>query len=214
MEEPKNQSHGLDLSSEILQHEHRFAEQHIVDVDLLFLNEEHPSNPPPPYIKLPFFNPRTPVAFPSSRAPTAAQRSLQIDFSHKEFQLNPRKYIEEGEYSGDIFTPKDVRNILSASGYFLDEQVKAWRTYIVVPPGVTAFDFIIMKAAREGLTLLGLYTEGKVVPAVDGLSGEELTALNVRNGLRQKTAFAFSRYKFQTPLILITLQQRHCRNET
>jgi hypothetical protein len=85
---------------------------------------------------------------------------------------------------------------LTASGYFVQEQIKAWRTYVVVPPqGMNAVDYIMVKAAREGLTLLGnVYDDGRVVSPADDLSQDELIALNTGNGLRQKTAYAFSQY--------------------
>jgi hypothetical protein len=138
--------------------------------------------------------------------PTDSQRLTQTRFSHKEFKPNPKEYLEKGEYVGELFTPKDIRTILTASGYFVEEQIKAWRTYVVVPPGMNAVDYIILKAARDGLTLLGMYDDGRVVSLADDLSQDELIALNTRNGLRQKTAYAFPRYLLPSHLVLMMFQ--------
>jgi len=213
MDDQKDPSDGefklSDQSAEYPHHENVEAAKQIFEADTLFFQDEHPTIPPPPYIKLPFSRPRRPL--PPSQLPTDSQRLTQTHFSHKEFKLNPREYLEQGEYVGEIFTPKDIRNILTASGYFVQEQIKAWRTYIVVPPGMNAVDYIIVKAAREGLTLLGMYDDGRVVSPADDLSEDELIALNTRNGLRQKTAYAFSRYLLPSHLVLIMFQTGNYR---
>jgi hypothetical protein len=197
-----------DQSAEYHHHENVEATKQIFQADTLFFQDEHPTDPPPPYIKLPFSRPMRPL--PPSQLPVDSQRLTQTHFSHKDFKLNPQEYLEQGEYVGEIFTPKDVRNILTTSGYFIQEQTKAWRTYVVVPPGMNAIDYIIVKAAREGLTLLGMYDDGRVVSPADNLSEEELVALNIRNGLRQKTAYAFSRYLPPSHLVLIMFQTGNC----
>ena len=53
---------------------------------------------------------------------------------------------------------------------------------------MNAVDYVIVKAAREGLTLLGVFDDGRVVSPADDLSEDGLIALNTRDGLRQKTA--------------------------
>jgi hypothetical protein len=42
---------------------------------------------------------------------------------------------------------------------------------------MNAVDYIIVKAAREGLTLLGMYDDGRIVSPADDLSQDELIAL-------------------------------------
>ena len=106
-----------DQSAEDPHHKNVEATKHIFEADTLFFQDEHPTIPPPPYIKLPFSRPRRPL--PPSQLPTHSERLTQTHFSHKEFKLNPREYLEQGEYIGEIFTPKDIRNILTASGYFV-----------------------------------------------------------------------------------------------
>jgi len=126
----------------------------------------------------------------------------QLAFSYNDLRINPKPYLEDGTYIGEIFRPKDIRKILENSGFFVPQQVNAWRTYIVVPPGVNAFDFIIVRVAREGLTLLGIYADGKVFAAHNEMSLEELQARNM-NCLQQKKAYAFSRSLILLLFILI-----------
>src|ERR1700685_3902960 len=121
------------------------------------------------------------ISLLTAHIPYASVRMRQLAFSYNDLRINPKPYLEDGAYIGEIFCPKDIRKILENSGFFVPQQVNAWRTYIVVPPGVNAFDFIIVCAARDGLTLLGLYIHGKVF-AANEMSMEELNAQNKRNG--------------------------------
>jgi len=210
MDDQKDPSDGefklSDQSAEYPHHENVEATKQIFEADTLTSKMSILRFPPPRCIKLPFSRLVRPL--PPSQLPTDSQRLTQTHFSHKEFKLNPREYLEQGEYVGEIFTSKDIRNILTTSGYFVQEQIKARRTYVVVPPGMNAVDYIVVKAAREGLTLLGMYDDGRVVSPADDLSEEELNALNARNGLRQKTAYAFSRYLLPSHLVLCCIFAR------
>jgi len=118
------------------------------------------------------------------------------------------QYLEDGTYVGEIFRPTDIRKILKMSGFFLRHQVTAWRSYIVVPPGVNAFDFIVVGAALEGLMLLGIYVDGKVVTAPHEMSVEELRARNEMNCLRQKKAYTFSRHLLPRRFALMLVRTR------
>jgi hypothetical protein len=93
--------------------------------------------------------------------------------------------------------------MLELPGFFVPEQVKAWNIYIVVPPGVNTFDFIINRVASHGLTLLGRYYRGgklSVADSGDFKSESEVINWNYIGGLRARQMFLCPRYHFPASL--------------
>jgi len=89
MDDQKDPSDGeFELSDQSAQYIHREnveATKQIFEADTLFFRDEHPTSPPPPYIKLPFSRPRRPL--PSSQLPTDSQRLTQAQFSRSRYHL-------------------------------------------------------------------------------------------------------------------------------
>ena len=104
-------------------------------------------------------------------------------------------YYDGSKAIGSKFTPKQVRNILYNSTFFIPEEVSTWHRHVIVPYGTNPTNYISVYVAREGLRINALYDElGCLVPAPRGLSPEELVKRNFLNGLRQKEAICVTRY--------------------
>jgi hypothetical protein len=141
--------------------------------------------------------------------PHLALQSLSSSASHAD--VSPNIFIDESSRSvhdykvmdyfdgsnviGFKFTPKQVRDILHKSTYFISEEVSSWNHYVIVPYGTNLTNYISVYAAREGLHINALYDElGCLVPAPQGISAEELVKRNFLNGLCQKQVIYVTRY--------------------
>ena len=114
----------------------------------------------------------------------------------------PTEYYDGGNAVGVKFTPKQVRDILYKSTFFISEQVSAWNRHVIVPYGTNPTNYVSAYAAREGLHVNALYDElGCFVPAPRGMSAEEIAKRNFLNGLRQKDEI-YARYHVMRVSIL------------
>ncbi len=114
-------------------------------------------------------------------------------------RLNPNVTYEytdyydfQGEWSGYLYKPKTVRAILTNSEMFHKHQIRSWRQYIVVPPGVDHNQFICKYVAKQGFTLHGIYSRGLTTPAPPDIPQEELDDRN--DNFVLMTASNFTRY--------------------
>jgi hypothetical protein len=80
-------------------------------------------------------------------------------------------YFNENQiHVGYLYNPKEVRNVLNNSGMFVGHQVRSWNRYIVVPAGTDHLNYIEVYAAKQGLSVRGLYSRGKLVKAPQEMS--------------------------------------------
>ena len=96
----------------------------------------------------------------------------------------------EGVYTGEAFSPEDIRKFLERTGDFVDEQVKAWIEYIIVLPGIYWGGSIAKYVARAGLTLLARYNGfGRFSSPDESLLAEEVLDMNWNNRLPTQKMF-------------------------
>jgi hypothetical protein len=58
-------------------------------------------------------------------------------------------YDFRDEMAGNLYKPKTVRDILTKSEIFYEHEIRAWRRYIVVPPGVDHLLYILLKFLQQ-----------------------------------------------------------------
>lgn len=60
-----------------------------------------------------------------------------------------RPFYLRDEMAGYLYKPKTVRDILTKSEIFYEHEIRAWRRYIVVPPGVDHLLYILLKFLQQ-----------------------------------------------------------------
>ena len=154
-----------------------------------YVNIPDPGRHPHP-IPQPFFSSASRID--ASPHISVDEVSLSVDNHTRTTNMD---YCDGSKAIGSKFTPKQVRDILYNSTFFIPKEVSTWHRDVIVPYGTNPTNYISVYVAREGLRINALYDElGCLVPAPRGLSAEELVKRNLLNGLRQKEAIYVTRY--------------------